>query len=136
MIASNLAISRISEIDAVLPYSSSLLGFAEKHDGTLHRIHNLSYSLNISINDSILEEYSYLRYSTINELLRAIVYVGRECQVLKRDIADAFRNIPIAPHQRWLMGFSIDRCHFVENCLSFSLCTTPFSFNLFAEAFH
>jgi hypothetical protein len=30
---------------------------------------------------------------------------GRGCCILKWDIKDAFRNIPVAPSQHWLLGF-------------------------------
>ena len=61
---------------------------------------------------------------------------GRSSFILKRDVKDAFRNIPLASHIRWLFGFSWEDNMYVEKCLSFGLCTAPYLFNLFAEALH
>ena len=55
---------------------------------------------------------------------------------MKKDIKDAFQNIPVAPHQQWLLGFEWENQYYKEACLSFGLSTAPFLFNLFAEAFH
>ena len=30
---------------------------------------------------------------------------GQSSLILKRDVKDAFRNIPLAPHIRWLLAF-------------------------------
>ncbi len=59
---------------------------------------------------------------------------GQSSVIFKRDVKDAFRNIPLAPHIRWLFGFSWDDIFYVKKCLSFGLCTAPYLFNLFAEA--
>ncbi len=61
---------------------------------------------------------------------------GRSSVILKRDMKDAFQNIPLVPHIRWLFGFSWEDIFYVEKCLSFGLCTAPYLFNLFAEALH
>src|ERR1700712_5920961 len=55
---------------------------------------------------------------------------------MKRDLADDFRNVTVAPRWRWLLGFEWNGQHYHENCLPFGLRTAPFLFNLFAEAFH
>jgi len=51
-------------------------------------------------------------------------------------MADAFRNIPVAVHQRWLLGFQWNGHFYRECCLPFGLSTAPFLFNLFAEGLH
>ena len=56
--------------------------------------------------------------------------------ILKRDIRDAFRNIPVAPANQWLLGFEWKDQFYVETCLPFGLGTAPFLFNLFAEGLH
>jgi hypothetical protein len=49
--------------------------------------------------------------------------------MLKRDMKDAFRMIPIAPQYHWLMGFFWDGRFYVEQVLSFGLRTAPIVFN-------
>lgn len=139
MIESDLLRSRISEVvSPSFPYCASPLGLVDKDKelGTFRRIHDLSAPHKSSVNDGIDEKNGYLHYTRIGEILRAILTAGRGCTILKRDVADAFRNIPIAPHTRWLMGFGWKGRWYQENCLSFGLRTAPFIFNLFAEAFH
>ena len=61
---------------------------------------------------------------------------GRHSVIIKRDIKDAFRNIPVASNNRWLLGFSWLSEFYHENCLSFGLATAPYLFNIFTEAFY
>jgi hypothetical protein len=56
--------------------------------------------------------------------------------LIKRDIKDAFRHIPLAIGVRPLLGFTWEGVVYHENCLSFGLRTAPAIFNLFAEALH
>lgn len=61
---------------------------------------------------------------------------GRGALIIKKDLKDAFRLVPVAHSQRWLLGFEWEGQHYTENCLSFGLRTAPFLFNLFAEGLH
>ena len=85
--------------------TSSPLGLVPKKDRGFRRIHDLSYPRKSFINSFIDESYPAIHYPSIEDILHKIVKAGRHCIILKRDIKDAFRNIPIAPHQRWLLGF-------------------------------
>jgi hypothetical protein len=48
------------------------------------------------------------------------------CIMLKRDMKDAFRMIPVAPQHHWLMGSSWEGKFYVEQVLPFRLRTAPF----------
>ena len=136
-IASNLALGRIIEIDAPTNhFISSPLGLVPKHDGGFRKIHHLSYPHGSSVNDYIASEASTLSYSSLQNVFQQIVNAGRHAVLIKRDIKDAFRNTPIAPHIRWLLGFQWAGVHYEETWLPFGLSTAPFIFNLFVEAFH
>lgn len=87
-------------------------------------------------NASIDPEYGYLKYSQIKEVCSHIVAAGRGSYIMKNDWEAAFRNIVIAPQDRWMMGFQWDGKFYKECCLPFGLRTAPFLFNLFAEALH
>ena len=65
----------------------------------------------------------------------AVLAKGRGAIIVKKDIKDAFRIIPVAPYQRWLLGFQWENRYYQEEVLSFGLRTAPFLFNLVAEAF-
>ncbi|KAI0999687.1 hypothetical protein K3495_g8510, partial [Podosphaera aphanis] len=82
-------------------------------------------------NPDTLEEYT-----TIYEIYDAIVAAGKGYYIVKKDMADAFLNIPLSRLLYWLFGFEWQGCSYTETCLPFGLSTAPFLFNLFAEAFH
>jgi hypothetical protein len=64
-----------------------------KPDRTFRRIYNLS-SLKprrgLSVNATILEAYSTLAYSNIDDILALILLTRRGAIILKRDLKDAF----------------------------------------------
>lgn len=128
--------NRVIEVYPSLPFLSSPLGFTPKHDGGLRRIHHLSHPRGTSVNDYILGSSSSLNYVTFQTILASIVTAGRGSIIMKRDIEAAFRNVPLAPHVQWLLGFSWEGRYYKEACLPFGLSTAPFIFNLFAEALH
>jgi hypothetical protein len=67
-----------------------------KPDRTFRRIYNLSSPKprqGLSVNAAILEAYSTLTYSTVDNILALILLTRRGAIILKRDLKDAFRNI-------------------------------------------
>ena len=118
------------------PYICSPLGLIPKHDGGWRRIHHLSHPRGESVNDHIPDGAGKLRYTRFQEVLQLVTRAGRHCIILKRDIKDVFRNIPVTPQHQWLLNFSWGGKFYKETCLLFGLATAPFIFNLFAEALH
>ena len=127
---SDLALRRVLSIGRTpsFPFISSPLGLVPKGDGGLRRIHHLSHPQGSFVNSHIAESASSINH-------KAILQAGHHCIIVKKDIKDAFRNIPVAPNQ-WLLGFSWNRQHYSETCLPFGLSTAPAIFNLFGEGFH
>ena len=119
-------------------YTASLLELTDKADGTKRQIHHLSYPPGdtSAINNGIPEEYSTLRYSTIDEAVSAIQQYGKDSLLVKRDFESAFRHIPVSPLDSPLLGFKWDGKYYAECFLPFGLRTAPYLFNLFAEVFH
>ncbi|KAJ5413768.1 hypothetical protein N7509_000395 [Penicillium cosmopolitanum] len=115
------------------PVVVSPLGLVPKHDGSWRRIHDLSYPPGRSVNESISDTASAIQYISIDQIFDLIRTSGRGCYIIKRDIKDAFRNIPVAPAARRLLAFSWDIKTYMECCFPFGLATAPFIFNLFAE---
>jgi hypothetical protein len=107
-----------------------------KGDGGLRRIHDLSYPRGSSVNELTPDAYKAITYTTIADICDSILAAGRGCTIVKRDIKDAFRNVPIAPSEQWLVGFEWEGAYYQEACLPFGLGTAPFIFNLFAEGLH
>lgn len=118
------------------PYIASPLGLVRKHDGGWRRIHHLSHPHIHSVNDNIPKESSQLQYIKFQEILDLILSVGQGCIIIKGDIKDAFRNIPVASRYHGLLGFCWKGLFYKETCLPFGLATASILFNLFGEAFH
>ena len=77
------------------------------------KIHHLSYPAGSSANDYIATEASSLSYSSLQRIFNTVAH-----------------------YIQWLLGFLWRGRYYQEICLPFGLCTAPFIFNLFAEAFH
>ena len=117
-----------------LPFICSQQGLVPKHDGCWRRIHHLSHPCRKLVDDYIPDRAGKMRYTRFQEVLQLVTNSGKHCIILKRDVKDVFRNVPVASQHQWLLGFRWRRKFYKETCLSFSLTTPPFIFNLFAEA--
>jgi len=133
---SDLALRRVVLRNPSFPFISSPLGLVPKGDGGYRRIHHLSYPQGSSVNSHILEAASTIKYIKVTEIYKAILTAGRHCVIVKKDIKDAFRNVPVALNNQWLLGFSWNGQFYSETCLPFGLATAPLIFNLFGEGFH
>ncbi len=133
----DLASGRVTPVHQLSrPFICSLLGLVPKHNGGWRRIHHLSHPHVESVNSYIPDGVGEIRYKCFQEVLQLVINEGRYCVIMKRDVKDAFRNVPVALQHRWLQGFRWERRYYKETCLSFGLATAPFIFNLFAEALH
>ena len=97
---------------------------------------DLSFPPGGSVNDGIDGNDFPLLYSRVDDAIAFIVQEGRGTLLAKVDIRDAYRLIPIHAHDRHLLGMSWDNQLYVDLALPFGLCSAPFIFNQFAEAWH
>jgi len=70
------------------------------------QIYNLSFLLVSLVNDTIPEEYGALVYTIVTAIQAYVISAGYRCLLLKRDIKDVFRIVPLSYKARTLMGFS------------------------------
>ena len=117
-------------------YIISPLGLVPKPSGGFPRIHHLSTPPGHSVNDHIPSHYGQLKYALFDEALDHVRRAGKGAVMVKRDLADAFRHIPIHPSDWWLFGFEWQGKLFEERFLPFGLRTAPRIFNYFAEGLH
>ena len=117
-------------------YIASPLGLVPKHTGGWRRIHDLSFPKGFSVNDYIPVEYGALEYAAFDDAVVAILLTGRGAVLIKKDLADAFRHIPVAESDHWLLGFVWEEVYYIDRFLPFGLRTAPFIFDLFAKALH
>ena len=128
----------LTEVDPqeVPQYFCSPLGLVPKHDGGWRRIHDLSFPYRESVNDGIPQDWGALKYATYDEAVEVLQQQGQGAQLVKRDLKDAFRHIPVASSDQWLLGFYCNDRYWMERYLPFRLRTSPFIFDLFAKALH
>ena len=117
-------------------YIASPLGLVPKHDGGWRRIHDLSFPRGKSVNDGIKAEFGALEYTSFEEALAAVIKQGPGAVLVKKDLSDAFRHIPVAPSDQWLLGFEWQGIHYMECFLPFGLRTAPFLFDFVAKGLH
>lgn len=127
---------RLTMVDADTEpqFVCSPLGLVPKHDGGWRRIHDLSFPYGDSVNDGIPQSWGSLEYTTFDDAVDALLRQGPGAILVKRDLSDAFRHIPVASSDQWLLGFHCDRVYWKELYLPFGLRTAPFLFDLFAKA--
>ena len=115
-------------------FMASPLSLVPKGDGGFRRIHDLSHPIGCSVNDHIPHDHGALEYVSFDDAVDAILKQGVGAQLVKRDLSDAFRHIPVALSDRWLLGFWFEGVFYEERFLPFGLRTAPCIFDLFAKA--
>ena len=60
-------------------------------------IFDLSYSINISINDEISWRYGEIIYEYLEKIIRLIAKTDREIVMIKYNLKSTFHHIPINP---------------------------------------
>ena len=87
-----------------------------------------------SVNDGICESLCSLSYVTVGDAAQAVVAKGRGALMAKVDVKSAYRNVPIHPHDRWLMGMLWEGSLFIDTALPFGLRSAPKIFTAVADA--
>lgn len=107
----------------------------KKHKpGKWRLIVDLSSPSNASVNDGISPELSSLRYTTVDHLSTLILQEGRGAFLVKADIQEAYRMIPIHPQDQPLLGVEWGNRVYVDLALPFGLRSAPKIFTAVADA--
>ena len=107
-----------------------------KSDSGWRRIHDLSYPRGKSVNDGIPDDFGALEYATLDEAIAALLLRGIGAILVKRDLSDAFRHIPVASLDFWLLGFFCDDSYWIDRFLPFRLRMALFLFDLFTKGLY
>ena len=85
---------------------TSPLGLVPKSNqpGQWRLICDLSSPAGTSVNDGIPSNLCSLRYSTVDDAVRLIQKLGRGSKLVKLDIKDAYRIVPVHPDDYHLLG--------------------------------
>lgn len=74
-----------------------------------------------SVNDGISTELSSIQYSSMDEAVGIILSMGQGTQLVKIDLKDAYRMVPVHPDDHHLLGISWGGSVYIDRCLPFGL---------------
>ena len=107
----------------------------KKHQpGKWRLIVNLSSPKGASTNDFISPSLCSLSYASVDDAAAYVFQAGRGALLAKLDVKSAYRNIPVHPDDRYLLGIQWQGKTFVDTCLPFGLRSAPKLFNAVADA--
>ena len=102
--------------------------------GKYRLIVDLSHPEGQSVNDGISDALCSLTYVSVDTAAQAALQTGRGTLMAKVDIRNAYRNIPVHPDDRWLLGMSWQGGIYIDTVLPFGLCSAPKIFNAVTDA--
>ncbi len=78
-----------------------------------------------SVNEGVCKEWSSLHYMSVDHVVEQVLKVGRGAELDKADVKKAYRNVPVHPDDRWLLGMEWQGTTFVDGTLRFWLRSAP-----------
>ena len=114
----------------------SPLGMIPKKNkpGKWRLIVDLSSPHGTSINDGIDTDRSSLSYASVDHLAALVVSTGRGCFLVKADIKEAYRMVPVHPQDQHLLGVQWESAVYIDKVLPFGLRSAPKIFSAVADA--
>lgn len=106
----------------------------KKETGKYRIIHDLSYPKQAAVNDSIDPSDASVSYETLDTVINHLLAIGKGALIAKVDIQEAFRIIPIAPGDRYLLGFKFNNQFYFDKCLPMGCRTSCAIFESFSKA--
>ena len=121
---------------AVSTIHTSPIGLVPKgyNTGKWRMIVDLSSPDRRSVNHGIREEWCSLRYASMDDALQLIRCLGPGCGLLKMDLKDAYRVVPIHPDDHHLLGIAWEGSVYIDRALPFGLRSAPKIFTAVADA--
>ena len=114
---------------------TSPLGLVPKsHQSNKWRmICDLSSPSGHSVNDGIPRDLCSLQYASVDDAVGILQRLGRGTQLIKLDIQDAYRIVPVHPSNYSLLGINWNRETYIDRALPFGLRSAPKIFNAVAD---
>ena len=102
--------------------------------GRWRLIVNLSAPEGHSTNDGIDRELSSVAYTSVDDVIRRVLAVGKGALIAKADVKAPYRNVPVHPRDRWLLGMRWEGVTYVDGTLPFGLRSAPLLFTAVGDA--
>lgn len=102
--------------------------------GKWRLILNLSSPGGKSVNDGICKEWCSLSYLSVDRVVGKVIALGTGTLLAKFDLKAAYRNVPIHPDDRWMLGMAWEDQVYVDIALPFGLRSAPIIFSALADA--
>ena len=96
---------------------------------------DLSHPKGHSVNDGISPELCSLQYASVDNAVELIMQLGRHTQLVKLDLSNAYRNIPVHPDEQPLLGITWQGAIYIDRALPFGLRSAPKIFSAVADFF-
>ena len=87
-----------------------------------------------SVNDSISSELASITYTSLDDAVQHILQLGRGTDLVKLDLKNAYRMVPVHPQDQHLLAISWEGMTYVDCALPFGLCSAPKIFSAVADA--
>ena len=105
---------------------SSPIGLVPKpHSDKFRMIVDQSAPRGHGVNDGIREELCSLRYASVDQAVPLIFRLGQGTQLAKLDLQDAYRIVPVHPHDHPLLGMCWEGATYIDHSLPFGLRSAP-----------
>jgi hypothetical protein len=118
-------------------FMAPTFGRAKKGTTEVRRITNSSApspDLGLSLNDLLDEAWCRLDLTRLGKMLHMIERRGKDAIVIKIDIKDAYRLLPVRLEDLCFLTFACGENHFLDSRVTFGLRSAPRLFNVFADA--
>ncbi|XP_062618317.1 uncharacterized protein LOC134279921 [Saccostrea cucullata] len=133
-----ISLGRIEGPFEVPPFENlqcSPIGLVPKKEINEFRlIHHLSYPEGGSVNDFIPDDLCSVSYTTIDDAIKLIKKIGKNCLLAKTDIASAFRILPVHPNDHELLGIQFKGSFYYDKCLPMGCSISCSIFETFSTA--
>ena len=94
---------------------------------------DLSSPEGYSVNDGILKKDCTFHYASVDLAVKKLQQLGPGALMAKMDVQRAYRNIPVAPDDRRLLGFQWQSQVYIDKALPFGLRSAPLIFSAVAD---
>ena len=106
----------------------------KRKSGKWRLIVDLSAPEGHSVNDGISKHLCSLSYISVDHIANTVLQLGRGSLLAKVDIKEAYRNVPVAPEDRLLLGMKWEDSLYLDKTLPFGLRSAPILFTALADA--